>query len=506
MEYPRRRYSDKVFDAVPGYLTVQDRNFRIVAANESFRTNFGNFEDRYCYQIYKQRPERCEDCPVARTFHDGKQHRSEELVTTLEGRQVSVLVYTTPILDDNGEVSEVIEMSTDVTEMKVLHKQLHDSRSKYRQLFEDVPCMISIQDRDLNIVDANRMHRETFGVGYGRKCYEVYKHRTTECMPCTVKQTFSDGLTHSHEEVVTSQTGEPINVLVHTAPVRGENGEIESVIEMSANITEVRQLQDKLASVGMLIGTISHGIKGLLNGLDGGIYLINSGLKKDDRPRIDKGWDIALRNVQRIRSMVMDILYYAKDRDPNWEETSAGDLVKEICAMMDERARKMQIELQCTVDGDGRLECDPQMLRSLLVNLVENSLDACRIDSTKPAHQVRVEMMEQPRWFGLWYPTTVSGWIRKPGKKPSACSFPPRAPGGPVWGYSYPTRLPRPTAGPFWSSPMRAKEVVLWLKSRAAGPILRPLRRTRLRDRSAMPCPKRRRFSWSMTNRIWSSG
>jgi len=396
MEHPRRRYSDRIFDALPGYLTVQDRNFRIVAANESFRTNFGNFEDRYCYQVYKQRPERCEDCPVARTFHDGQQHHSEELVTTLEGRQVSVLVYTTPILGDNGEVAEVIEMSTDVTEMKGLHKQLHDSRQKYRQLFEDVPCFISIQDRDLNIVDANRMHRETFGVGYGRKCYEVYKHRTTECMPCTVKQTFSDGLTHSHEEVVTSQTGEAINVLVHTAPVRSENGEIESVIEMSANITEVRQLQDKLASVGMLIGTISHGIKGLLNGLDGGIYLINSGLKKDDRPRIDKGWDIALRNVQRIRSMVMDILYYAKDREPNWEEISAGDLARDICNLITERAKKMQIDLLCVVEGDGRLECDPQMIRSLLVNLVENSLDACRIDSEKPAHQVKVELTELP--------------------------------------------------------------------------------------------------------------
>jgi PAS domain S-box-containing protein len=396
MEHQRRRYSDKVFDALPGYLTVQDRNLRIVAANESFRTNFGNFEDRYCYQVYKQRPERCEDCPVARTFHDGQQHRSEELVTTLEGRQVSVLVYTTPILDDNGEVAEVIEMSTDVTEMKGLHKQLHDSQRKYSQLFEDVPCLISIQDRDLNIVDANRMHRETFGVGYGRKCYEIYKHRTTECMPCTVKQTFSDGLTHSHEEVVTSQTGEPINVLVHTAPVRSENGEIESVIEMSANITEVRQLQDKLASVGMLIGTISHGIKGLLNGLDGGIYLINSGLKKDDRPRIDKGWDIALRNVHRIRSMVMDILYYAKDREPIWEQVSGGDLARDICNMMSEHAKKMQVGLQCAVVGDGNLECDPQMIRSLLVNLVENSLDACRIDSEKSTHQVKVELTELP--------------------------------------------------------------------------------------------------------------
>ena len=396
MDRPRRRYSDKVFDALPGYLTVQDRNLRIVEANDSFRKDFGDYTDRFCYQVYEHRPEKCEDCPVERTFRDGQKHRSMERVTTLDGREVSVLVYTTPILDDNGEVAEVIEMSTDVTELQNLQKELRDSRRKYRQLFEDVPCFISIQDRDLSIVDANRMHRETFGTGYGRKCFEVYKHRTSECLPCTVKQTFEDGLTHSHEEVVTSQTGEPINVLVHTAPVRTANGDIDSVIEMSTDITQLRQLQDKLASVGMLISTISHGIKGLLNGLDGGIYLINSGQKKDDRDRIDKGWAIAQRNIRRIRSMVMDILYYAKDREPSWEEISAGEILTDVCKTMKDRATTMGVELECVVNGSGAYEGDRQMIRSLLVNLVENSLDACRIDNDKPEHLLRVELNDRP--------------------------------------------------------------------------------------------------------------
>lgn len=396
MEHPRRRYSDKIFDALPGYITVQDRDFRIVEANESFRQDFGDYEGRYCYQVYKHRPEKCEDCPVERTFRDGQKHRSEEHVTTLEGKEVAVLVYTTPILDDNGEVAEVIEMSTDVTLLKDLQKELRDSRRKYRQLFEDVPCFISIQDRDLRIIDANLMHRETFGTGYGRMCYEIYKHRTSECLPCMVKQTFEDGLTHSHEEVVTSQAGEQINVLVHTAPVRSENGEIDSVIEMSTDITQLRQLQDKLASVGMLISTISHGIKGLLNSLDGGIYLINSGLKKDDRERVDKGWDIALRNVRRIRSMVMDILYYAKDREPIWEEISAGEILRDVCNTMEDRAKTLDVDLQVAINGSGKYEGDRQMIRSLLINLIENSLDACRIDSRKSDHHLKVELNDLP--------------------------------------------------------------------------------------------------------------
>lgn len=430
METPRRRYTDKVFGAMPGYLTVQDRDFKIIEANESFRKDFGDYEGRCCYQVYKHRPERCEDCPVARTFHDGQKHCSEELVTTLDGREVFVLVYTTPILNDRGEVSEVIEMSTDITELKQLQRDLRDSRRKYRQLFEDVPCFLSIQDRDLNITDANRLHRETFGAGYGRKCYEVYKHRTTECVPCTVKQTFQDGLTHTHEEVVTSQTGEPINVLVHTAPVRSENGDIDGVIEMSTDITQLRELQDKLASVGMLIGTISHGIKGLLNGLDGGIYLINTGLTMQDNARLDKGWDIALRNIRRIRSMVMDILYYAKDREPNCQEVAVGDIAREVCTMLAERAAKLEVELTCEAEGDGTCECDPQMIRSLLVNLIENSLDACRIDSQKDSHCVRVDLKRQSESIHLIVEDNGIGMDRETKEKAFSLFFSSKGAGG----------------------------------------------------------------------------
>jgi PAS domain S-box-containing protein len=392
MEPPRERLSDRIFDAIPGYVTVQDKKYRLIAANEAFRKDFGDTNGRCCYQVYKQRPEKCEDCPVERTFHDGQRHTSEEVVKTLSGKEVSVLVNTTPILNDNGEVSEVIEMSTDITQMKQLQKQLKDSQHRYHQLFEDIPCYISIQDEGLNIVDANRMHRETFGAGYGRKCYEVYKHRQKQCMPCTVQQTFKDGMRRTHEEVVTSQTGESINVLVHTAPLRDSLGEIDKVIEMSTNITELRELQDKLTSVGLLIGTISHGIKGLLNGLDSGIYLINTGLKKSDNARIDKGWDITLRNIRRIRSMVVDILYYAKDREPVPEQISAGEILRDVCTTLEERAKKMNVELELDVQGTGEYEGDRNMIRSLLVNLIENSIDACRIDTAKPAHYIKAQL------------------------------------------------------------------------------------------------------------------
>ena len=88
----------EVFEEMPCFLSVQDRDFKIVKANARFRKYFGDFEGRYCYQVYKQRSERCEVCPVARTFRDGERHESEEEVTTLSGETLNVLVRSKPDL------------------------------------------------------------------------------------------------------------------------------------------------------------------------------------------------------------------------------------------------------------------------------------------------------------------------------------------------------------------------------------------------------------------------
>jgi len=387
MEHRFQQY----FEALPCYLTVQDRDFRIVDANERFRRDFGDWEGRYCYQVYKHRSEKCEICPVEKVFHDGQSHRSDELVKPMDGREVSVVVEATPIRDGDGRIEFVIEMSTDVTQIKRLSSQLRRSQERLRLLFDEVPCYISIQDRDLNIVEANRLSLEAFGNSLGRKCYEVYRQRREECYPCVVKQTFADGRTYSHEEVLTSVDGSQKNVLVTTAAIRGPDGKIDAVMEMAADITTVRELQSELSSLGMLVGSISHGLKGLLNGLAGGMYLVNTGLEKADRPRLDKGWGMVTRNVAQVKSMVSDILYYAKDREPLHETLSAVDMANEACDLTQARADDLDTELVREVAEDtGQFEADPQAVRSMLVNLIENSLDACRLDRKKSEHRVTV--------------------------------------------------------------------------------------------------------------------
>ncbi|MCP4566181.1 MAG: PAS domain-containing protein [FCB group bacterium] len=113
-----------LFDRVPCYITVIDRDYRIVRANEAFRDNFGDVLNRYCYEVYKRRKSRCPSCPATKTFRDGKVHRSNKIGTGRSGQDIHYSVSTSPLARDGGQVGHVIEISTDITAVKKLEHDI----------------------------------------------------------------------------------------------------------------------------------------------------------------------------------------------------------------------------------------------------------------------------------------------------------------------------------------------------------------------------------------------
>ena len=250
-------------------------------------------------------------------------------------------------------------------------------------LFDQVPCFISVQDRGLTIIEYNTLFQRQFGEALGRKCYQAYKKRDDPCPECPVVKAFEDDQIHISEEVVVDNEGRSVNMLVHAAPIR-KNGRTVAVMEMSTNISEVRRLQTHLASLGQAIAGISHSIKGILTGLQGGVYVVNSGLARDQQERVEQGWSIVQRNVERISRLALDILYYSKDRRPEKETLDLDHLVHEMAQLFEQKFLSKGIAFSCEFSPLGAplgsISADPSALHTLLVNLLENALDACLMD------------------------------------------------------------------------------------------------------------------------------
>ena len=289
-----------------------------------------------------------------------------------------------------------INLNDKVARYEKKFKELRNAQVLYQQLFDEVPCYISVQDREFRLTATNRLFKRDFGDEIGSHCYEVYKHRETPCNNCPVAATFEDGQPHPTEEVVTSKSGKQYNVLTWTAPIRNTEGQITQVMEMSTNITRLRQLQDHLTSLGLMIGSMSHGVKGMLTALDGGIYQLETGLARKDEKRIAKAFEQVKQMTGRIRKMVLEILYYAKSRELTYKSVDISRMAEKVFSDAKAIADKNGVVLEADIANDlGLVEVDANWMQAALVNFMENAVDACTYDQGKQDHIVTFKVYDK---------------------------------------------------------------------------------------------------------------
>ncbi len=142
---------------------------------------------------------------------------------------------------------------------------------------------------------------------------------------------------------------------------------------------------ERLAAIGQTIASLSHHIKNILQGIRGGSYLIEEGLKQHEWEPVEKGWGIVDRNQDRISNLVMDMLSFSKDRKPDIVAADLNEVVADVIDLLQSRARTLEIELMWHPCSDlPQLSFDPDGIYRAVLNVVTNALDACeRCDERK---------------------------------------------------------------------------------------------------------------------------
>jgi len=111
-----------------------------------------------------------------------------------------------PVESEHLEVALTRAAHWRTTRIKIQHyveqlEALHQTKVLFQQLFDEVPCYISIQDKNFRLTGANRRFKEDFGDTIGSICYEIYKHRNQPCRDCPVMGTFEIGRASCRERV-----------------------------------------------------------------------------------------------------------------------------------------------------------------------------------------------------------------------------------------------------------------------------------------------------------------
>jgi len=151
---------------------------------------------------------------------------------------------------DLGQDDEMGQLAQAINQMsaEIAHKQteLNKQRDEYRTLVERVPCLITVQDRNLRLLSSNGEFRRRFGPNPGEYCYHAYKGQDEKCSNCPVEKTFEDGQPHQGEETGLNRDGSKVHWIFRTSPIKNTEGRIVAVLEMSLDITERKELEEKL--------------------------------------------------------------------------------------------------------------------------------------------------------------------------------------------------------------------------------------------------------------------
>lgn len=159
--------------------------------------------------------------------------------------------------------------------------------------------------------------------------------------------------------------------------------------------------QARLSALGQGIAGAAHCIKNILNAIDGGSFILERALKKEDVTRATKGWDILSRNMGLMRELVLDMLTYAKPREPEVEATNLDELCDAICDFIGQAASRKEVAV--AYEGSPALQqvvLDPNGVRRCLLNLMGNAVDA---SAGRPGAAVRLisRISERDGFFDL---------------------------------------------------------------------------------------------------------
>jgi len=374
----------QLFEQVPCAITVQDRNYRLIEYNQEFEDTFAPKAGDFCYYAYKGRTEKCENCPVEKTFQDGGTHYSEEAGLTKSGESAHWIVRTSPIRNEMGEIVAAMEMCLDITHSRLLEKQLQEAEKKYYDIFNNIPNPVFVLDQEtLKILDCNR----SVAAVYGLKPEEVL---ATSFLELFLEEDRSSYAARIRSGLVINQArhrhkdGRTIYVTIRVSPSQYRNQEVLPVTtgDITKRLEAEQQLiqASKMATLGEMASGVAHELNQPLAVIKTAGSILMKKLRKSALAEDETLLKVSSKidaNVDRAANIIDHMRQFARKYDARLEPTQINAVIEKAFEMFDQqfKVRGIAIELEL----DLRLPpimAEPNRLEQVFVNLFINARDA----------------------------------------------------------------------------------------------------------------------------------
>ena len=157
----------------------------------------------------------------------------------------------------------------------------------------------------------------------------------------------------------------------------------DMIAPLQVQLIESRQTaerQEKLASLGLLAAGVAHEIRNPLTAIKAWLYLQQKHLKPGT-PGYDDAQLIG-GEITRLERIVRDFLQFARPSDPEFTVLPAVQPLREVQTLMQPELEKSNIKLVVEPSPEASVRIDPQQIKQVLINLIQNAADSIGHDGT----------------------------------------------------------------------------------------------------------------------------
>ena len=135
--------------------------------------------------------------------------------------------------------------------------------------------------------------------------------------------------------------------------------------------------KSRMAAMGETVAAISHGVKNILQGLRGGTDAVALAIERGDLEMAGRGWGVLARNLERIQSLTLNMLGFARSRELELETVSLDHILAEAVQLLGEASSRAGVSVRRSLPSDvPPIALDQTSILQLMLNLLSNAIDA----------------------------------------------------------------------------------------------------------------------------------
>lgn len=374
----------KMFETVPCYITVQDRDYRLIQFNQEFARRFDPTPGDFCYRAYKGREEKCVICPVEKTFADGRSHQSEESGVDKKGNRQHWLVRTSPILNAEGEIMAVMEMNLDITERRLLEEELEKSERKYHAIFNNIPNPVFVLDKTrLEILDCNQSVTPVYGYSpeelRGTSFLDMFPTRERRPLMKKLRRSVVINRIKQHDKAGKQLV---VNIRVSPSDYPGQPVLLVTTSDITQRLETEQQLiqASKMATLGEMATGVAHELNQPLAVIKTASNFFMKKIKKKESITDDVLLTMAAEidsHVDRAGNIINHMRQFGRKSDLDLVAVDLNAVLRRTLEIFSRQLTVRGIEIALDLMQDlPAVSADANRLEQVFINLLINARDA----------------------------------------------------------------------------------------------------------------------------------